>query len=119
MHVASPWRLNGDILAVADVSSEVERVRVFCIALSLVGDPWSVFLDEPTTGPDPEFCFRFRDYLRRQMPVRMTMLATIRDLEEAREYYDADVADLTRRFVGHHFQAGGLWKNGIALVEVR
>ena len=49
------------MLAVADVSSEVERVRVFCIALSLVGDPWIVFLDEPTTGPDPKSRFRFRD----------------------------------------------------------
>ena len=107
------------MLAVADVSSEVERVRVFCIARSLVGDPWIVFLDEPTTGPDPEFCFRFRDYFRPTIARGMTMATTTRDLEEAREYCDADVLDLTRRFVGHHFQAGGLWKNSIALVEVR
>ena len=108
------------MLAVADVSSEVERVRVFCIALSLVGDPWSVFLDEPTTGPDPKSRFLLPIGPASATNARgMTMLATIRDLEEAREYCDADVLDLTRRFVGHHFQAGGLWKNGIALVEVR
>ena len=109
------------MLAVADVSSEVERVRVFCIARSLVGDPWSVFLDEPTTGPDPESRFRFRSRscLRRQYARGMAIVTTTHYLEEAREYCDADVLDLTRRFVGHHFQAGGLWKNGIALVEVR
>ena len=67
----------------------------------------------------PEDGFRSRSNLGRQNARGMTMLVTIRDLEEAREYCDADVLDLTRRFAGHHFQAGGLWKNSIALVEVR
>ena len=67
----------------------------------------------------PERDSRFRDYLRRLNARSMTMLATIRDLEEAREYCDADVADLTRRFVGHQTRVGGLWKNSVPLVEVR
>ncbi len=54
------------MLAVTDVSFEVERVRVFCIAPSLVDDPWIVFLDEPTTGPDPKSRFQSRSCLRRQ-----------------------------------------------------
>ena len=29
------------------------------------------------------------------------------------------VLDLARRFVGHQFRAGGLWKNSVPLVEVR
>ena len=70
------------MLAVADVSSEVERVRVFCIALSLVGDPWIVFLDEPTTGPDPKSRFRFRSRsrscLRRQYARGMTIVTITR-----------------------------------------
>ena len=67
----------------------------------------------------PERDSRFRDYLRRLNARSMTMLATIRDLEEAREYYGADVADLTRRFVGHQTRVGSLWKNSVPLVEVR
>ena len=35
------------------------------IALALVGDPEIVFLDEPTTGLDPESRFRFWEYIRR------------------------------------------------------
>ena len=59
------------------------------IALALVGDPEIVFLDEPTTGLDPEYRFRFREYLRRQNARGMTVVATTHYLEEAREYCDA------------------------------
>ena len=58
------------------------------IALALVGDPEIVFLDEPTTGLDPESRFRFWDYLRRQNARGMTIVATTHYLEEAREYGD-------------------------------
>ena len=58
------------------------------IALALVGDPEIVFLDEPTTGLDPESRFRFWDYLRRQNAHGMTIVATTHYLEEAREYCD-------------------------------
>ena len=59
------------------------------IALALVGDPEIVFLDEPTTGLDPEYRFRFWEYLRRQNARGMTVVATTHYLEETREYCDA------------------------------
>ena len=58
------------------------------IALALVGDPEIVFLDEPSTGLDPEYRFRFWHYLRRQNARGMTIVATTHYLEEAREYCD-------------------------------
>ena len=58
------------------------------IALALVGDPEIVFLDEPTTGLDPESRFRFWDYLKRQNARGMTIVVTTHYLEEAREYCD-------------------------------
>ena len=59
------------------------------IALALVGDPEILFLDEPTAGLDPEYRFRFWEYLRRQNGRGMTIVATTHYLEEAREYCDA------------------------------
>ena len=59
------------------------------IALALVGDPEIVFLDEPTTGLDPESRFRFWEYIRRQNARGMTIVVTTHYLEEAREYCDA------------------------------
>lgn len=59
------------------------------IALALAGDPEILFLDEPTAGLDPEYRFRFWEYLRRQNGRGMTIVATTHYLEEAREYCDA------------------------------
>ena len=58
------------------------------IALALVGDPEIVFLDEPTTGLDPESRFQFWEYIRRQNARGMTIVVTTHYLEEAREYCD-------------------------------
>ena len=58
------------------------------IALALVGNPEIVFLDEPTTGLDPEARFRFWSYLRRRNADGMTVIATTHYLEEAREHCD-------------------------------
>ena len=58
------------------------------IALALVGNPDIVFLDEPTTGLDPEYRFRFWEYLRRYNSRGMTVVATTHYMEEAREYCD-------------------------------
>ena len=62
--------------------------RRFNIALALVGDPEIVFLDEPTTGLDPEYRFRFWEYIRRQNARGITIVATTHYMEEAREYCD-------------------------------
>ena len=48
-----------------------------------------MFLDEPTTGLDPESRFRFWSYLRRQNARGMTIVATTHYMEEAREYCDS------------------------------
>ena len=58
------------------------------IALALVGDPEIVFLDEPTTGLDPEYRFRFWEYLRWRNSLGMTVVTTTHYMEEAREYCD-------------------------------
>ena len=58
------------------------------IALALVGDPEIAFLDEPTTGLDPEYRFRFWEYLKWQNARGMTIVATTHYMEEAREYCD-------------------------------
>ena len=58
------------------------------IALAIVGDPEIVFLDEPTTGLDPEYRFRFWEYLRRQNSRGKTIVASTHYMEEAREYCD-------------------------------
>ena len=58
------------------------------IALALVGDPEIVFLDEPTTGLDPEYRFQFWEYLKRRNSRGMTVVTTTHYMEEAREYCD-------------------------------
>ena len=77
------------ILAKAYGSLSGGQKRRVNIALALVGDPEILFLDEPTTGLDPEYRFRFWEYLRRQNGRGMTIVATTHYLEEAREYCDA------------------------------
>ena len=54
MHVASSWRLNGDMLAVADVSFEAKRRSIFYVAFGLAGDGRFEFLGEAAIGLDPE-----------------------------------------------------------------
>ncbi len=83
-----------DELALAEILSKRygslsggEKRRVN-IALALVGDPEIAFLDEPTTGLDPESRFRFWEYIRRQNARSMTIVVTTHYLEEAREYCD-------------------------------
>jgi ABC-2 type transport system ATP-binding protein len=48
-----------------------------------VGDPEIAFLDEPTTGLDPEYRFRFWEYLKWQNARGMTIVATTHYMEES------------------------------------
>ena len=94
VQVASLRKLYGDVVAVDDVSFEVERGSIFCVAFGLAGDRKFEFPGEPAIGLDPESRFRFqsRSCLRRQNARGMTIVTTTHYLEEAREYCDADVA---------------------------
>ena len=90
---ASPSELIGE-LGLDDSASKTYgslsggQKRRVNIALALVGNPQIAFLDEPTTGLDPEYRFRFWEYLRGRNARGMTVVATTHYMEEAREYCD-------------------------------
>ncbi|HMO11610.1 MAG TPA: ABC transporter ATP-binding protein [Actinotalea sp.] len=58
------------------------------IAMSLVGDPAIVFLDEPTTGLDPEARLEVWDAVRQLAARGTTVLLTTQHLEEAEHLAD-------------------------------
>lgn len=53
------------------------------VALGIIGQPRLLFLDEPTTGFDPEARRRFWDLIRELAAEGTTILMTTHDLEEA------------------------------------
>jgi ABC-2 type transport system ATP-binding protein len=59
--------------------------RKLDIALATLGSPGLLFLDEPTTGLDPEARHRVRDLIRDLAAGGMTVLLTTHYLEEAQE----------------------------------
>lgn len=59
--------------------------RKLDIALATLGSPDLLFLDEPTTGLDPEARHRVRDLVRDLAAGGMTVLLTTHYLEEAQE----------------------------------
>lgn len=90
---ASPSELIGELGLEDSVSKTYASLsggqkRRVNIALALVGNPEIAFLDEPTTGLDPEYRFRFWEYLRQRNARGMTVVATTHYMEEAREYCD-------------------------------
>lgn len=58
------------------------------IAMSLIGDPTVIFLDEPTTGLDPEARLEVWDTVRRLADGGTTVLLTTQDLDEAEHLAD-------------------------------
>ena len=59
------------------------------ITMSLVGDPPIVFLDEPTTGLDPEARIEVWEEIRRLAARGKTVLLTTQHLEEAEKLADS------------------------------
>jgi ABC-2 type transport system ATP-binding protein len=59
--------------------------RKLDIALATLGRPGLLFLDEPTTGLDPEARYRVRDLVRDLAADGMTVLLTTHYLEEAQD----------------------------------
>ncbi len=58
------------------------------IAMSLIGNPPVVFLDEPTTGLDPEACIEVWSAVRELAARGITVLLTTQYLDEAEELAD-------------------------------
>ncbi len=58
------------------------------IAMSLVGDPAVIYLDEPTTGLDPEARLEVWDVVRRLADAGTTVLLTTQYLDEAETLAD-------------------------------
>ena len=64
------------------------RRRRLDVALGIVGDPELLFLDEPTTGFDPEARRQFWSLIRSLRDLGTTMLLTTHYLDEAEELAD-------------------------------
>lgn len=95
--VADPGALADDLLARFSLAEAGSRAagtysggmrRRLDIAMSLIGDPEVVFLDEPTTGLDPEARHEVWDAVRRLAAGGTTVLLTTQYLEEAEQLAD-------------------------------
>lgn len=63
-------------------------LRRLDIAMSLIGDPPVIFLDEPTTGLDPESRIKVWDAVRELADSGTTVLLTTQHLDEAEQLAD-------------------------------
>jgi ABC-2 type transport system ATP-binding protein len=84
-HVADP-RATADAMLAATYSGGMRRR--LDIAMSLVGDPSVLFLDEPTTGLDPEARLEVWRTVRELAAQGTTILLTTQHLEEAEQLAD-------------------------------
>jgi ABC-2 type transport system ATP-binding protein len=91
-HVTSPARTSGALLEQFGLTEAADRRtstysggmrRKLDIALGLVGDPDIVFLDEPTTGLDPESRNMMWDTIKSLADSGKSILLTTQYLEEA------------------------------------
>jgi len=96
-HLASPGRIADDLLARFDLADAASRRvstysggmrRRLDIAMSLIGTPAVVFLDEPTTGLDPEARIEVWRIIRKLADQGTTVLLTTQYLDEAEQLAD-------------------------------
>ncbi|GAB2455577.1 ABC transporter ATP-binding protein [Xylanimonas ulmi] len=96
-HLADPRATAADLLDRFALSDAADRRvatysggmrRRLDLAMSLIGDPPVVFLDEPTTGLDPQARRDVWDAVRRLAAAGTTVLLTTQYLNEAEELAD-------------------------------
>ncbi|MGD7788675.1 ABC transporter ATP-binding protein [Propionibacteriaceae bacterium Y1700] len=96
-HVAAPGRIADELLASFDLTEAGSRRvatysggmrRRLDIAMSLIGEPKVIFLDEPTTGLDPEARIDVWQVIRDLSGRGATVLLTTQYLEEAEQLAD-------------------------------
>jgi ABC-2 type transport system ATP-binding protein len=96
-HLENPGEIAGDLLArfgLADAGDR--RVSTYSggmrrrldIAMSLIGDPPIIFLDEPTTGLDPQARIEVWQTVEHLADSGTTVLLTTQDLDEAEHLAD-------------------------------
>jgi ABC-2 type transport system ATP-binding protein len=95
--VAEPKRIAGDLLERFGLTDAGDRRvagysggmrRRLDIAMSLIGDPPVIFLDEPTTGLDPEARIEVWGVIQKLADSGTTVLLTTQYLEEAEKLAD-------------------------------
>ena len=96
-HLADPGAVADELLATFSLTDAASRRagtysggmrRRLDIAMSLIGDPKIVFLDEPTTGLDPQARIEVWDAVRRLAASGTTVLLTTQYLDEAEQLAD-------------------------------
>jgi ABC-2 type transport system ATP-binding protein len=96
-HQPGPRRIAEDLLARFSLTDAGDRrvatysggmKRRLDIAMSLIGDPPIIFLDEPTTGLDPRARVEVWDTIKRLAAQGTTVLLTTQYLEEAEQLAD-------------------------------
>ena len=94
-----------------------QRQRLL-LALALVNDPKIVFLDEPTTGLDPQSRRNFWELIRRIQAQGKTILLTTHYMEEARVLCD-EIAIMDRGRIIAQGEPGELLKHSFETVFIR
>jgi ABC-2 type transport system ATP-binding protein len=96
-HLKDAGQIAGDLLARFQLTDAAERRvstysggmrRRLDIMMSLIGNPPVIFLDEPTTGLDPQSRAEVRDSVRQLAGRGTTVLLTTQYLDEAEQLAD-------------------------------
>ncbi|KIO78891.1 glycosyl transferase family 8 [Pedobacter lusitanus] len=96
-HLSKPHQVTDDLLKRFGLTVAADRRvstysggmrRRLDIAMSLVGKPQLIFLDEPTTGLDPEVRIEFWQIVRELADSGMTVFLTTQHLDEAEQLAD-------------------------------